>query len=123
MPTTITDIMNDDYTTELTIDVDGLERRATIYKISAWQAGTPVIANSFNYCYEVLLHNEDDTGMMDWFTTKFVVAGDWWDHTVHGHVDLSPQQHQYPSFKSANSALAAAKRYIKEVFTALHGGE
>ena len=56
MPTTITDIMNDDYTTELTIDVDGLERRATIYKISAWQAGTPVIANSFNYCYEVLLH-------------------------------------------------------------------
>ena len=60
MPTTITDIMNDDYTTELTIDVDGLERRATIYKISAWQAGTPVIANSFNYCYEVLLHNEDE---------------------------------------------------------------
>tara|TARA_A100001515_G_scaffold92721_2_gene74026 strand:+ start:7747 stop:8121 length:375 start_codon:yes stop_codon:yes gene_type:complete len=121
MPTTITNIINEDSSTYLTVNVDGVERQASIYKISAWRTGTPATSPLYNYSYEVLLHNEDNTDLMDWFTTRFVVEGDWIDHCVRGVVDLSPEQDRYPSFKSASSALAAAKRYIKEVFTALHG--
>lgn len=41
MPTTITDIINEDSSTYLTVNVDGVERQASIYKISAWRTGTP----------------------------------------------------------------------------------